>query len=144
MDIFCCTTPISCCRRMSAFGTKRTFRLTELTSAFDPKRTNALPRPLASRNSPAIKAPNGEVDVGSKSDPSEIGHQQPRSRCIEGMESCYRCEDRQPQHNDFQERQVRTVQAEEDWCPGSIQHQLQKIDREWQGGADEAGLPPYQ
>lgn len=49
--------------------------------------------PLASRTWPAIKAPNGEVKRSSKSGPSEIGQQQPGSRCIDGMESRHGRED---------------------------------------------------
>ena len=37
--------------------------------------------------------------------------------------------------NDFNERQVWTVQPEEDRRPGGIQHQLHEIDREGQYGS---------
>ena len=56
------------------------------------------------------------------------------------MEGRYGRDDRHPQHNDFNERQVRTAQAEEYRRPGSIQHQLHEIDRERQHGAGE-GIP---
>jgi hypothetical protein len=51
------------------------------------------------------------------------------------MESRYGRHDQQPQQNYCNERQVWTVQPEEDRRPGGIQHQLHEINREGQYGS---------